>query len=181
MKDTSVAARYARALFIVTEKRGETARALADLKSTLDVFKPGTRVANFLATPQVRLADKREVLRAGFRGKALPIVAVFADLLLRKKRLDAFPDVVGEFEALVEHAQGIRRVQVTSATALTAAELKRLEHALEGYAQAKLKITTTVDPDLLGGAFVRIGDRVADRTARTLLQSIARQLHEVSV
>jgi F-type H+-transporting ATPase subunit delta len=181
VKDTSVAARYARALFIVTEKRGETARALGDLKSMLEVLKPGTRVANFLATPQVRLADKREVLRAGFRGKALPIVAVFVDLLLRKRRLEEFPEIVTEFEALVERAQGIRRVQVTSATALTATELERLERSLERYTQAKLKITTTVDPDLLGGALVRIGDRVADRSARTLLQAIARQLHEVSV
>jgi len=181
MKDTSVAGRYARALFIATEKRGETARALEDLKGSFAVLKPGTRVANFLATPQVRLSDKREALRTAFRGKALPIVAVFVDLLLRKKRLDVFADIVPEFEALVERAQGIRRVQVTSATPLTRAELDRLHHSLERYTQAKLKITTTVDPDLLGGALVRMGDRVADRTARTLLESIARQLHEVSV
>jgi len=181
VKDTSVAARYAKALFIATERRGETVRALEDVKGVLGVLKPGTRVANFLGTPQVRLADKREVLRAGFRGKALPIVAVFTDLLLRKNRLDVFADIVTEFEALVERAQGIRRAQVTSATPLTAAELERLQHSLERYAQAKLKITTTVDPDLLGGALVRMGDRVADRTARTLLESIARQLHEVSV
>ena len=181
MRDTIVAARYARGLFIVTEKRGETVRALDDLKAALQVLKPGTRVANFLASPQVRVVDKGQVLRAGFQGKALPSVAVFVDLLLRKKRLSLYPDIVSEFEALVEHAQGVRRVHLVSATPLTAAEMERLRKTLERYTGAKVKLTTEVDPALLGGALVRIGDHVVDRTVRTLLDAIARQLHEVSV
>ena len=58
MKDTTVAARYAKALFIVTEKRGETAKALEDLKGLGQVLEPGTRVATFLANPETRLPDQ---------------------------------------------------------------------------------------------------------------------------
>ena len=65
-KDTTVAARYARALFIVTEKRGETVKALADLQGALAVVGPGTRVGASLASPQLRMQDKRKALQTAF-------------------------------------------------------------------------------------------------------------------
>jgi F-type H+-transporting ATPase subunit delta len=181
MRETSVAARYARALLIATEKRGETERALEDLKGLEPVLASGTRVSTFLAQPGVRPDDKRAVLRRGLEGKALPIVAVFADLLLRKKRLVLFPSIVAQFESLVEKAQGVQRAQVVSAVPLTAAESDRLLKELEQLTQGRIKLTTDVDADLVGGALVRIGDRVIDRSVRTLLESIEEQLMEVSV
>ena len=125
MRDTTVAARYARALFSVTEKRGETAQALDDLKGLAQVLDPEERTGKFLLTPQVRLEDKREVMRNGLRDKTLPVVALFVDLLLRKKRLTEFDTIVTEFEALVEEAQGIQRARVTSAVAFTEDEQSR--------------------------------------------------------
>ena len=58
MKDTVVAARYAKGFFLFTEKRGETARALEDLKGLLVVLKPGGRAERFLASPVVLPAEK---------------------------------------------------------------------------------------------------------------------------
>src|SRR5439155_1062767 len=95
VKDTTVAARYAHALFLTTERRGETARALLDLKNVLAVVGPGTRVAGFLASPEVRVPDKRRVIQAGLEGRVLNLVLVFMDLLLRKKRLREFPAAAG--------------------------------------------------------------------------------------
>src|SRR5258705_13479314 len=101
MQDTTVAARYARALFIVTSKRKETPQALEDLKGLWQVVRPGTPVGHLLATPQVLLADKRRVLLAGLEGKVVRSVALFVDLLLRKGRLIQLESIVKEFEALV--------------------------------------------------------------------------------
>ena len=181
MRDTTVAARYARALFIVTERRKETARALEDLKSVLEVVRPGTRVAGFLASPEVALPDKRRVMQAALDKRALNLVIVFLDLLLRKKRLRDFPAIVQEFEALVEAMQGIQRAHVVSATPLTKPELDRLKKELEAMTKKHITLTTEVDPRLIGGALVRIGDRVIDRSVRTLLDSIGRQLADVNV
>jgi F-type H+-transporting ATPase subunit delta len=181
MKDTTVAARYARGLFLVTEKRGETARALEDLMALGPVVEPGSRVGRMLAMPQLRLADKRAALLAALEKKANRTVVVFLDLLLRKKRLGEIVTVIAEFEALVEKAQGIRRAEVTSAVPLTAEERKRLHRELERTTGAKIKLTASVEPALLGGAQVRIGDRLIDRSVATLLDHIAKQLDEVSV
>lgn len=181
MRDTTVAARYARALFIVTERRKETVQALDDLKAVAAVLAPGSRVGAFFASPEVRLADKRTLLGKAFDARALRTVVVFVDLLLRKKRLAELPVIVDAYEALVEKAQGIQRAQVTSAVLLTKPELDTLHKELEQLTGKTIKLTTEVDPELIGGALVRIGDRVIDRSVRTLLASISRKLSETSV
>jgi F-type H+-transporting ATPase subunit delta len=181
LRDVIVAGRYAKALFIITERRGETERALEDLKGLAGVLEPGGRVGSFLASPQVRLPDKRDVLRRGFEGKVLRTVIVFVDLLLRKRRLAGFPVIVEEFEALVESALGIKRAHVVSAVPLLAEESRELHRNLEQFTRSRIKLSSEVDPSLLGGALVRIGDRVVDRSVRTLLEAIEHQLQEVSV
>ncbi|TMQ70692.1 MAG: ATP synthase F1 subunit delta [Candidatus Eisenbacteria bacterium] len=181
MRDTTVAARYAKGLFILTEKRGETVRALEDLRLLIDVLKHGSRVGNFLASPGVRAADKREALQRGLGDKVTRTVVLFIDLLLRKKRLNEFDPIVTEFEALVEKAQGIQRAHVVSAVPLTDSESGRLHAELERRTHSKIRLTSEVDPRLIGGALVRIGDHVVDRSVATLLKSIERQLSEVTV
>ncbi len=181
MKDATVGARYARALHIVTEKRGETPRALEDLKAMAVVLGGSSRVGALLSTPQVLQADKRKVLASVLDGKVTKSVALFVDLLLRKKRLGEFDEIVREFQAIVERQQGIQRAHVTSAVALSPAETTRLHAELEKRTNSKIQLTSEVDASLLGGALVRIGDRVIDRSVRTLLEQIERQLSEVSV
>ena len=181
MKDTTVAGRYAKGLFLFAEKRGETERALADLKSLLEVLRPGSPAERFLASPVVLPAEKRKLLERGLEGRALRGVVIFLDLLLRKKRMAEFPFVVSEFEALVEKSQGIQRAHVVSATPLTGAEVERLHRALEKLTSGHIKLETDVDPELIGGALVRIGDRVIDRSARTLLRAMAERLQHTSV
>jgi len=181
LKDTTVAARYAKGFFLFTEKRGETARALADLNGLLDVLKPGSPAERFLASPVVLPAEKKKALEQALGGRVLRGVLFFLDLLLRKKRMHEFRVVVAEFEALVEQAQGIHRAHVVSATPLDNAERERLHRALERLIAGTIKLETEVDPALLGGALVRIGDRVFDRSARTLLRAMAERLEHVSV
>lgn len=190
MKDSSVAARYAKALFLVTERQAPRLgvpflelldRTLEELRGLAAIVRHGTRVGDFLAHPQVRPADKQKVLRDGLSGRALPMVAVFADLLLRKKRLAAADDIAREFQALVERARGVQRATVVSAVPLTDGERARLQSQLERATGKTIVLAAAVDPALVGGAYVRIGDRVMDRSVRSLLQAISDQLYEASV
>jgi len=181
LTDQTVAARYAKALFIVTERRKETVAALADLLAVGAMLAPGSRLARFFASPEVRLPDKRDLLGRALEKRAVRAVAVFMDLLLRKKRLRDLPAIVTAFEALVESSQGIQRAHLVSAVPFGKAELARLQKELEAHTHAKIKLTTEVDAQLLGGAQVRIRDRVIDRSVRTLLAAIAARLQEITV
>lgn len=189
-KDASIAGRYARALLLLTErqsaKTGEPLlarleRTLGELDAVAGLAAPGSRLGVFLADPQVSPADRRRVLEQGLKGRAMPSVQVFADLLLRKKRIGITASIAREFKAIVERAKGLERATVVSAVPLNAAEIKRLHAELERVTGKKIVLEAQLDPTVLGGAYVRIGDRVVDRTVSTLLESIANRLYEVSV
>lgn len=190
MNEAHVAARYAKALYLLSgrlaAKQGQPfvavlERTLEDLRGVAAVFGPGTRAGGFLANPQVNPADKHRLIAGSLENRALRSVVVFTDLLLRKKRLRFLGDVVQEFRVLVEHEQGLQRAQLVSAVPLTRDEVARLHGELERTTGKKIVMTETVDAALVGGAYVRIGDRIIDRSIKTLLETISHQLYDVSV
>lgn len=190
MKDLSVSGRYARALLLLTERTatrsgGELVplleATLADLQGVAQVVAAGTRVGDFLSHPKVSPADKRAVLERGLTGRVHRNVQVFADLLLRKKRLSLAALIAAEFKVLVERAKGLQRAVVTSAVPLNDAETARLLAELERTTGKRIVLAQEVDASLLGGAYVRIGDRIIDRSVKTLLATISQQLYETGV
>lgn len=190
MKDVSVAGRYARALQLLVTKQAAKAGspAVALLEQTLEelqglatLLAPGTRVGRFLLDPQVSPADRRRILSQSLQDRVTPGVRVFADLLLRKKRLGLVHAIAHEFQVIVERVKGLERAVVVSAVALTDVERARLNTELERVTGKKIVLEARQDPALVGGAYVRIGDRIIDRSVKNLLDSISRQLYEVSV
>jgi len=190
IKDASVAARYARALQILTEKQAAKAgrahiplleQTLEELQGLAQLLAHGTRLGKFVLDPQISPADRRRVLEQGLAQRVLQSVRVFADLLLRKKRIALLEAIAHEFQAIVERAKGLERAMVVSAVRLTDGERDRLHRELERFTGKKIVLESLVDASLVGGAYVRIGDRVIDRSVRSLLGSLAQQLYEVSV
>ena len=190
IKDASVAARYARALQILTEKQAAKAgrahiplleQTLEELQGLAQLLAHGTRLGKFVLDPQISPADRRRVLEQGLAQHVLQSVRVFADLLLRKKRIALLEAIAHEFQAIVERAKGLERATVVSAVRLTDGERDRLHRELERFTGKKIVLESLVDASLVGGAYVRIGDRVIDRSVRSLLGSLAQQLYEVSV
>ena len=190
IKDASVAGRYARALQILTEKQAAKAgrahiplleQTLEELNGLAQLLAHGTRLGTFVQDPQVSPADRRRVLEQGLESRVLPSVRVFADLLLRKKRITLLEAIAHEFQVIVERAKGLERATVVSAVRLTDGERDRLHRELERFVGKKIVLESLVDASLVGGAYVRIGDRVIDRSVRSLLGSLAQQLSEVSV
>ena len=190
IKDASIAARYARALQLLTEKQAAKAgrpllpmleQAQAELSGLVQLVAPGTRAGRFLLDPQISPADRRRVLENGLQGKVSPGVRVFADLLVRKKRLSLIASIAHEFQAIVERVKGLERATAVSAVPLTEDERRRLHAELERVTGKKIVMELQVDASLVGGAYVRIGDHVIDRSVKTLLESLANQLYEVSV
>jgi F-type H+-transporting ATPase subunit delta len=190
IKDASVAARYARALQILTEK--QTAKngkpliplleqTLEELQGVSRLLAHGTRLGTFALDPQISPLDRRRVLEQGLQQSVLPSVRVFTDLLLRKKRLPLLASIAHEFQVIVERAKGLERATVVSAVVLTDGERDRLHRELERFTGKKIVLDSLVDASLVGGAYVRIGDRVIDRSVKSLLGSLAQQLYEVSV
>jgi len=136
----------------------------------------GNGCAPFLAARQVPTEHKLAAIEAAFRPSVHPLVVEFYRLLLRKKRLFEMRTIFGEFERLVEVHRGVVRARVTSALPLHDAELTQLVGALESGMNKKVRVVANVDPAILGGLVVRIGDRIADKSVRTMLTRLRDQL-----
>jgi F-type H+-transporting ATPase subunit delta len=108
-------------------------------------------------------------------------VVEFFKLLLAKKRLFRLRDIVVEFARLVEKHEGIVRAHVTSAVPLKDSELTALVAALEHGLAKKVKLDAHVDPAILGGVVVKMGDRIADQSVTTQLARLREQLLAASL
>jgi F-type H+-transporting ATPase subunit delta len=179
--DDLVAERYARALFLVAERRGLIFEALEELKRLLAWVHFDARLGPYFRSPLVPLARKRALLRSELAKDVLTPVVSFVDLLLRKKRLALLPAAVDEYEKQVRSWQGLQEAEIVSAVPLTGDELKRLHGRMEKMTGLTLEIRTRVEPELVGGLYVRIGDRVIDRSVKGLLRSLQGRLFEVSL
>ncbi len=175
------AERYARALFMIAERRGEIFEALEDLRHLRALFAADPRLPRYLRSPFVPPERKRGLVRQELRRDLIAPVVDFLDLLLRKKRLALFDDAVDGYEIRVRAWQGLEEAEVVSAAPLTEEQAKRLHAELERATGLTIELARRVEPALVGGLYVRIGDRVIDRSVRGLLASLEERLFEVSL
>jgi F-type H+-transporting ATPase subunit delta len=181
-RDVTIARRYAQALFLAANTKDVVARVGQDLAAVQRADQAmGDRLRLFLEAPQVPSDQKIAVVEAGLRPFAHPLVVEFFKLLLAKNRVFRLRDIAVEFDRLVEQHQGIVRARVTSAVALNDAELKGLIASLEQSLSKKVKVDAHVDPSILGGLVVKVGDRIADRSVTTQLSELREALLAASL
>jgi F-type H+-transporting ATPase subunit delta len=181
-RDVGIARRYAQALFLAARKKDAVTQVGKDLADVLVIdTAQGGRIRHFLEAPMVPVEQKLSVLETGFRGHVHGLVVEFLKLLLTKKRLFHLRDIVQQFETLVEDHQGIVRARVTTAVPLADAEVAELVQTLEASLHKKVNAVTHVDPAILGGMVVKVGDRIADRSVARGLELMREQLLGASV
>ncbi len=180
-RDGLVAERYARALFLVAERRGEIFECLDELRRVRDAVAGTPRVDAYFRSPLVPRERKRATMREGVAARSPEPVRRFLDLLLRKERLALFPAASDAFERQVRAWQGLQEAEAVSAVPLTDDERRRLHAGLERRTGRTIELKTRVDPDLVGGLYVRIGDRVLDRSVQGLLRSLGERLAAVEL
>ena len=176
-KDVAIARRYAQALFMAAEKKSAIEAIGADMKAVFELDqKSNEGFRLMLEAPQVPTEHKFAILESVLRPRVHPLVVEFFKLIMRKKRAFNLRDVVEEFERLVEDHQGVVRARVTSAVPLTDEETRRLVAELEGALSKKVRVVQSVEPEILGGLVVRVGDRIADKSIRSMLARLRDQL-----
>ena len=97
-------------------------------------------------------------------------------LLRRKSRLALGPSIASFFQDLLDEERGVARATVTTAVELDADRRAQLEQRLSAQTGKQVSVETRVDPSILGGVVVRIGDRLLDGSTRTRLRHLRGQL-----
>jgi F-type H+-transporting ATPase subunit delta len=171
----TAARRYAEAAFQVAQRDGtlETWRAELDEASAVTADE---QVERMLANPAVALETRLEMAQSIFGKVVSKPVLNLIGLMLRRGRIDQLPRVAAEFRRLDNARQGITLATATSAAPLSPDEVRALTARVEQLTGGRVELDLQVDPSLLGGLVVRVGDRLIDGSVRGRLERLRNQL-----
>jgi F-type H+-transporting ATPase subunit delta len=169
----TIARPYAEAAFRVASGRKALGEWLEGLHLLADLVAD-RRLRSALDDPKRSKADKQKLVAALLAGKAGEELGRLADLLIENGRLSAVAiELAHQFEQLKLEAEATVDAHVASAYALSDKEAGELKALLESRYGRKVNVTSTIDPDLIGGVRIAVGDEVIDASVRGRLASMA--------
>jgi F-type H+-transporting ATPase subunit delta len=172
---TTIARPYAEAAFEVARDKGAL-DAWSEALATLAAIVEDPQIAAQVGNPNMPGAVLRDIV-LGICGEGLTgEMQALVRLLAENKRLVVLPDIARLFEQQKTAAEGLRRVQVCSAFAISEAEQQELAAALKARLGGEVELTVEEDPSLIGGVLVRAGDIVIDGSVRGALVQLNNEL-----
>ena len=133
-------------------------------------------MAAALENPKLTTGDKESMLLSVCGDKLDPLGRNFVRVLVEADRIGVLPQIGTLFETLKDDAEGIAKARIDSAFALSEAQVNELKAALEAHFGKKIDATVHIDPALIGGARITVGDTVIDGTVEAQLAAMANRL-----
>jgi F-type H+-transporting ATPase subunit delta len=174
-RPTSAARRYAEAAFEIARRDG-----------TLDAWQSGLaravatitdpQVAGVVDSPAVPFTARREILSKLLATEISPTVLNLVLLLAQRGKLASLVAVEAQFARLVDRERGIVPAEVTSAAPLGPDELAAIAARVSEITGSRVDLRAAVNPDLIGGLTVRVGDRLIDASVRGRLERLRDRL-----
>ena len=173
----SASLQYATALADIALEQGAAEPVKKQLEDFGAAYAESAELRNVLANPAVELAAKHGVIeKLAARMGASRIVRNFLFVVADNQRTHLLPEILRSFEDVIRQRQGVAEAEVTSAAELTAPQKTQLQQTLERLTGRKIQAKYSLDPALLGGALVRIGDTIYDGSVRNRLNQMRARL-----
>ncbi len=143
----------------------------------LDVLATTPELASFLATPVISMAAKKQLLVTAFGDKVHSYLLGFLQLLVDRRRIVSLEPICKQYQILLRKQQETTLAEVVSAVPLSDAQVSALTDRIRQRTGAKqIDLRRQVEPELLGGMIIKIGDEVIDASLRGQLRKLTLQL-----
>jgi F-type H+-transporting ATPase subunit delta len=166
---------YARSLFEVAEEHDKIDVVRDQLGQFTDALAESRELELFFFSPYFSTEEKKEGLDKAIDG-ADDIVRNFLAVLIENHRMPALMRVRREYDRLWREANQLLPVQVTSAVELDEAVTRQIGEEIGRQTGRRVELSTTVDPDVLGGIVLRVGNSILDASIRTRLERLRKQV-----
>jgi F-type H+-transporting ATPase subunit delta len=168
-----LAMRYATAAFDLAAEERALDRLFADLVAMKQMLGQSPELVRLVRSPVISRDQQASAMESVLKkAGAADLTRKFVLLLAHKRRLFMLADVIAAFEQLVARHRGEIAADVTSARALSLPETTELKRVLKDRFGREPRLTTHVDPSLLGGIVLRVGSRMVDSSLRTKLEAL---------
>jgi F-type H+-transporting ATPase subunit delta len=172
---SSAAKRYAQAVFSLGKERGNLDAWLRDLDLLASIVAD-QRVANFLENPSVGHERRIEALETALGSGVQPETRNLVRVVIEHNRTAMIPAIRDVFVDLVRAERGIAVAQVTTAERLSPDEQQLVREKLEQLTGKRIELELKIDPEIIGGIVIRIGDQVIDGSVRNKLERLRLRL-----
>ena len=166
---------YARSLFQVAREQGKLDELREQLGQFADALKENRELAVFFFSPYFSTHEKQQSLGTLLEG-ADEIFLNFLALLIENHRMPVIFRIRQEYERLWEEENRMLPVEITSAIALDEATTESLGRTIGERAGRKVTLAARVDPDILGGIVIRVGNSILDASIRNRLEQLRRHV-----
>lgn len=181
MIESQVARRYATALFKTAKRISQTDRILDDLKAIADLLRKDPNLKKFLEAPQILDQYKRELFTTAFKHLVSEALFSFLILVQGKHRIEYLLAMAEEYERLVKEDQGILQTHVITARALDPVLNHRLKEELEKNTGKRIEMISKIDPEIIGGIVVVLGNKIIDKSIRHQLDELREDMLAIRV
>jgi len=172
---TTIARPYAEAAFRLARDRNELP-VWSEMLRFVSAVVADPRIAAALDNPKLTTGDKESLLLSVCGDRVDALGRNFVRVLVEADRVTVLPQIATLFEALKNAADGVARARIDSAFPLSDAQVAELKAVLEKHFGKTIETTVSVDPALIGGARITVGDTVIDGTIEAQLSAMATQL-----
>ena len=166
MRETTIARNYAEALLALARKAGDLQAWGRMIDDVANAVERDDRLRHFLEAPQISADQKNTVLAKAFEDRAPRLFLRYLQRLVMNRRQMLIPEIANEYRDLVDQVEGRVHAQVTVAKPVDDEERAVISRYLSNTLGKPVVPQVRVNPNLVGGIIVRIGDRVMDGSVR---------------
>jgi F-type H+-transporting ATPase subunit delta len=171
-----VARVYTEALLEIAKEKGVVEQTGRELDEIVALLEREPSAARLLESPVIETSAKLQILKSALRGNVDDLVADFLGLLLQKGRFSALPSIAEAYRELADEIAGRARVHVATATPLPPELRAEIKNSVARILAREVVLEDAVEPALVGGAVIRVGDKVYDGSLATRLSRARKQI-----
>ena len=172
MNDATIGRNYAETLLILSRKQGQEEEWGALIDAIAVAMQENRVLKTFLESPKLAASQKIELLDKALGKKVPPVFLRYLEILVSKRRQMLIPVIASEYHALMDETEGRVHASVTVAREPSQPEQEALARQLSRVLGKKVTPHITLNPAILGGLIVKVGDTVMDGSVRRRLATL---------
>ncbi|WP_292008685.1 ATP synthase F1 subunit delta [Chryseobacterium sp.] len=171
MLTSKVAKRYAQGLLDFTNESGQTATVFSEMKDVVKLMSESKDLNKFFLTPYIDSKKKIEVANEVFKSLSHSSQNLIK-LVIKQGRENQLKNIAQEYINKVEDINGVQRVTLTTATSISKENIDQIIKSTNLVKDSNFDLNVTINPEILGGYILRVGDQQIDASVKTKLNQV---------
>lgn len=178
MSEIQVASRYAKSLIDLAGEQNAVESIRKDIELFLETCRENPQLQAILKNPIISLDKKANILDGLFVGKVHEMILSFFKIVIRKGRSEILFATAKEFISQYNILKNVVKATVTSASPLSQENIKQIEDVVKQSTKGEVILTSIVDPKLIGGFILKVGDKQFDTSISSKLNKLKKEFEQ---